>query len=191
MSGGRARRRALSPSHDGRRGRPRRAGTAGRAPVARRATGRARSTPSPRPPPIRSDARGGRRDVRRAGSGILRHRAAPSAWCGCARARRATVPPRRPCRCAISRYVVSLPPVTVTRPASLVRMLWRRDRSAVRAESAPFTSGRSPAHTPVTSSRVIVVVSAWLRARSTYSRSASSVCGSSSSPAKSVSVVPT
>ena len=35
----------------------------------------------------------------------------------------------------------------------------------MRAESAPFTSGRSPAHTPVTSSRVIVVVSAWLRAR--------------------------
>ena len=46
--------------------------------------------------------------------------------------------------------------------AALERMLCRRDRSAVRAESAPLTNGRKPAHTPVTSSRVIVVVSAWL-----------------------------
>ena len=74
---------------------------------------------------------------------------------------------------AISRYVVSLPPLTRTTPASLTATWCWRDRSAV-LELVPslvvavFTSGRSPAHTPVMSSgvtrSVIVGSSAWLSA---------------------------
>jgi len=59
---------------------------------------------------------------------------------------------------AILRYVVSLPPVTVTTPWAEVCTVWRRDRSAVRSETcrplSGASSGRRPAHTPVTSARV-------------------------------------
>ena len=39
--------------------------------------------------------------------------------------------------CAILRYVVSLPPVTVTTPWLEVVTVWRRERSAVRSETCP------------------------------------------------------
>ena len=72
--------------------------------------------------------------------------------------------PRRPTTTstvswAILRYVVSLPPVTVTTPWRDVLTVWRRERSAVRSETCPplaggARSGRRPAQTPVTSARV-------------------------------------
>jgi glycerol-3-phosphate dehydrogenase len=48
---------------------------------------------------------------------------------------------------AISRYVVSFPPVIAITPAGPVITRWRRERSAVRPLVADLTSGRSPAHT--------------------------------------------
>ncbi|GIU90251.1 MAG: hypothetical protein KatS3mg010_1350 [Acidimicrobiia bacterium] len=80
------------------------------------------------------------------------------------------------------RYVVSLPPVTVTTPLGDVRTECRRDRSAVRSLFASFTSGRSPAHVPSTASRPISVVTDALIARSRYSMSSGVHCGSSSGP---------
>ena len=60
---------------------------------------------------------------------------------------------------AIFRYVVSLPPVIVTRPSSDTTTRWRRERSAVRSLStldrpgAEASSGRRPAQVAVTSLR--------------------------------------
>ena len=55
---------------------------------------------------------------------------------------------------AMRRYVVSLPPVTVTTPLGATRTECRRDRSAVRSSRPVRSSGRSPAHVPTTSASV-------------------------------------
>ena len=51
---------------------------------------------------------------------------------------------------AMRRYVVSLPPTTVTIPPGPVATRWRRASSAL-AEPPPSTTGRSPAQRPSTS----------------------------------------
>ena len=87
---------------------------------------------------------------------------------------------------AISRYVVSFPPVTVTTPLSDVNTLCRRLRSAVLPAfadvSSIFTSGRSPDHTPLTSSKVTSVVTLAFNAARTYSMSSRVHCGSFTGP---------
>ena len=71
----------------------------------------------------------------------------------------------------ISRYVVSLPPVTVMTPESEVLTLWRRDKSAVRSPifsfASGFTNGRNPAHTAKTSLCVTSLVMLAFNARRT------------------------
>src|SRR3974390_957075 len=76
------------------------------------------------------------------------------------------------------RYVVSLPPVTVTTPLGEGGTEWRRERSAVRSLLAAATSGRSPAQVPRMSDSSIVVVTAALIARKRYETSAAGICGS-------------
>ena len=72
--------------------------------------------------------------------------------------------------------------MTVTTPASDVATACRRDRSAVRPLEARFTSGRRPAHVPVTSLVVMVPEVEKLIARSRYSMSSVVHAGSSRGP---------
>ena len=59
---------------------------------------------------------------------------------------------------AITRYVVYLPPATTTRPGTGWATMCSRDSLEVDSDS-PDSSGRSPAYTPSTSSRVSGVTS--------------------------------
>ena len=59
---------------------------------------------------------------------------------------------------AITRYVVYLPPATTTRPGAGCATVCSRDSFEVDSDS-PDSSGRSPAYTPSTSSRVSGVTS--------------------------------
>ena len=85
---------------------------------------------------------------RRAGPRSRRRRAAAGAWCGSGAACPSSASTASTVSAAIRRYVVSLPPVTVTTPPSERRTACRRERSAVRSLAAVRSSGRSPAHVP-------------------------------------------
>ena len=67
-------------------------------------------------------------------------------------------------------------------PAGPTVTRWRRERSAVRPLEADLTSGRRPAHTPVTSVGRTSVVTAAFSARKTYATSSVVQAGSSSGP---------
>ncbi len=140
-----ARRRASSPSRGARRRPPRPARTAARARAARRATGRRRSSASTAPA---SDAEavaevgvggaGGRLAVAVGAEQAQPLRAAAGPCGRAARATSSTV------SSAISRYVVSLPPVMAITPPAPVVTRCRRDRSAVRPLSADFDERAQP-----------------------------------------------